>query len=340
MPKVSIIVPVYNVEKYLNRCVKSLQNQTLTDIEIILVDDESPDNCPYLCDQYALIDQRIKVVHKKNGGLGMACNSGISAATGEYVAFCDSDDWVDETMYQIMYDTAQEHLAEIVYTGLKRVSNDGEITSLNHFQEKRIFRGKNEIEGLMLDMISSEVSDPIERHIQMSAKCVLYKRDLLCDYNIRFESERAIISEDLFFNLDNMINAQCIIVLPNVFYNYYINEQSLTSKVRLDRFEKNLYMRNILLNRYQFSHNEEFINRANRMFIGYNRTNIVQICNSHNLSFKSKIDILSEICSHTIWREIDENYPQKIMPLIHRLFYLLTLKRKTFLLFIVCKFKK
>lgn len=85
--KVSIIVPVYNVEKYLDRCLTSLINQTLKDIEIILVDDESPDNCPAICDNYAQKDPRIKVIHKKNQGLGMACNSGMENATGEYIAF-------------------------------------------------------------------------------------------------------------------------------------------------------------------------------------------------------------------------------------------------------------
>ena len=97
-PKVSIIVPIYNVERYLDRCIQSLANQTLHDIEIILVDDESPDNCPVMCDVYEARDSRIKVVHKKNGGLGMACNSGLEVAKGEYVAFCDSDDWLEQNL--------------------------------------------------------------------------------------------------------------------------------------------------------------------------------------------------------------------------------------------------
>ena len=93
-PKVSIIVPVYNVEKYLDRCMESLLNQTLKDIEIILVDDGSPDNCPQICDEYAKKDSRVKVVHKVNAGLGYARNSGLDVASGEYVAFVDSDDYV------------------------------------------------------------------------------------------------------------------------------------------------------------------------------------------------------------------------------------------------------
>ena len=91
-PKVSIIVPVYNVEKYLKRCVDSLVGQTLKDIEIILVDDGSPDGCPKMCDDFVATDSRIKVVHKPNGGLGSARNAGLEVAKGEYVAFVDSDD--------------------------------------------------------------------------------------------------------------------------------------------------------------------------------------------------------------------------------------------------------
>ena len=90
-PKVSIIVPVYNVEKYLARCMESLLNQTLTEIEIILVDDGSPDNCPQMCDEYAKRDSRVKVIHKSNAGLGYARNSGLDVAIGEYIAFVELD---------------------------------------------------------------------------------------------------------------------------------------------------------------------------------------------------------------------------------------------------------
>ena len=90
---ISIIVPIYNVQKYLDRCMKTLLNQTYRNIEIILVDDESPDECPKMCEEYAKIDQRVKVIHKKNGGLGFARNSGLEIAQGKYIIFVDSDDY-------------------------------------------------------------------------------------------------------------------------------------------------------------------------------------------------------------------------------------------------------
>ena len=100
MADVSIIVPVYKVEKYLARCVESLINQTLKNIEIILVDDGSPDNCPALCDKWAEKDERIKVIHKENAGLGFARNSGMEIAEGRFIGFVDSDDYVKNDMFE------------------------------------------------------------------------------------------------------------------------------------------------------------------------------------------------------------------------------------------------
>lgn len=117
MPKVSIIVPVYKVESTLNRCVVSIRKQTLEDIEIILVDDGSPDNCPRMCDDLAIIDERIKVIHKTNGGLGYARNSGIEIASGEYIAFIDSDDFIEPNMMQRLYDFARKKNCDVVYGG-------------------------------------------------------------------------------------------------------------------------------------------------------------------------------------------------------------------------------
>ena len=98
--KVSIVVPIYNVEKYLNRCMTSLLGQTLQDIEIIMVDDESPDCCPKMCDEWTSCDARINTVHRENGGLSCARNTGLSVATGDYVTFIDSDDWIAKDTYE------------------------------------------------------------------------------------------------------------------------------------------------------------------------------------------------------------------------------------------------
>lgn len=122
--KVSVIVPIYNVEEYLVRCVKSIQNQTLRDIEIILVDDGATDRSGYMCDEMARYDERIKVIHKKNGGLSDARNAGIDVAKGDFVFFVDSDDWIDEDTLELLYKIAIDENADIVECSYRNVFID------------------------------------------------------------------------------------------------------------------------------------------------------------------------------------------------------------------------
>lgn len=119
--KISIIVPIYKVEKYLDRCVQSIVKQTYQNLEIILVDDGSPDQCPQICDQWVLKDSRIKVIHKENGGLSDARNMGLEIATGEYIGFIDSDDWVHSQMYEKLYRILKKEQAEIAVCAFQKV---------------------------------------------------------------------------------------------------------------------------------------------------------------------------------------------------------------------------
>lgn len=122
---ISVIVPVYKVEKYLDRCVTSIVNQTYRNIEIILVDDGSPDNCPAMCDDWAAKDSRIKVIHKENGGVSDARNAGMAVATGELMGFVDSDDWISLDMYQQLYDDMIKNDSDISACGVEMVWEDG-----------------------------------------------------------------------------------------------------------------------------------------------------------------------------------------------------------------------
>ena len=114
MKKFSVVVPCYNVERYLPQCIESLCKQTLVDIEIILVDDGSPDNSGKICDEWAEKDDRIKVIHKANGGVSAARNDGMAAATGEYIIFCDSDDWLPENALESLYNEGKRTNADVV----------------------------------------------------------------------------------------------------------------------------------------------------------------------------------------------------------------------------------
>lgn len=124
-PLISVIVPVYNVEPYLDRCVESIVNQTYRNLEIILVDDGSPDSCPQMCDAWARRDERVKVIHKENGGLSDARNAGMAIASGELMGFVDSDDLIREDMYRLLYDDMLENDSDISACGVKMIWDDG-----------------------------------------------------------------------------------------------------------------------------------------------------------------------------------------------------------------------
>lgn len=130
-PLISVIVPVYQAEPYLQRCVDSIRNQTYTNLEIILVDDGSPDRCGELCDAFAKEDSRIRVFHKENGGQSSARNLGLDHMTGEYVGFVDSDDWIEPEMYQRLYTLSQIHKAQIVCCGIQKDYLNGEKAYFN-----------------------------------------------------------------------------------------------------------------------------------------------------------------------------------------------------------------
>lgn len=136
MPLVSIIVPIYNVEKYLEECVESLCNQTYKNIEIILVDDGSPDNCPKICDEYAQKDNRIVVIHKKNGGLSDARNEGLKKASGDYVFFIDSDDFIDTNTIQIMVNKIEQLGCDLVVCDFVYVNSKGELIDSNSLDKE------------------------------------------------------------------------------------------------------------------------------------------------------------------------------------------------------------
>ena len=127
---ISIIIPIYNVEQYLKECVDSVLNQTYSNLEIILVDDGSPDRCPEMCDEYARNDLRVQVIHKENGGLSAARNAGLDVAKGEYISFVDSDDYISEDMIQALYDRAVQTQADLTFCSIERVDEKGHYISL------------------------------------------------------------------------------------------------------------------------------------------------------------------------------------------------------------------
>lgn len=339
--KVSVIVPVYNTERYLDRCMQSLLKQMLRDIEIILVDDCSQDGCPTMCDQYAKQNTCVKVLHKPvNDGLGLACNSGIDAANGDYIAFCDSDDWVDKEMYKVMFDAAKKYDADVVYSGILTTDGFGIVHPMSVPKSFQTLRSKEEILSYAMDMIAAEPSAVQERKNPMSAKIALYRRSLIEEHNLCFVSERQFISEDLIWNVDVLNHARCIVTIPKSFYFYFNNTVSLSKRLRLDRFQHFKTMREGLLEQTRkYNMPKETKIRIDRMFMGYSRFYIKQIVNS-GLPSKEKKNIITSICTDEVWCQVWKSYPINKSPWKHRIVSFLMKHNSYLLIYFVCKYGK
>lgn len=337
--KLSIIIPIYKVEKYLDKCVQSAINQTLQDIEIILVDDESPDGCPQMCDEYAKQDSRIKVVHKKNGGLGFARNSGLEVATGEYVTFLDSDDFVDLCTYEHLYTLAKKHCLDVIYFKFKRFTDEADVTVGQITNEITEYSGES-IKELMLDIISSEPSAKIDHKIHCSSCTAMYHMAIINENNVRFHSERELISEDMIFNLDYLKHTKHVAFYNGEHYHYRVNPTSLTSAVRTDRFSEN-YKQYIYLienlNRWGVN-SKNGKERCARFFIGYSRTAISQLLSS-NLTKKQKKEWLSTILSNETWDDLKNSYNWKRLPKYQKIFFWACIKKNFFMLDLICKMR-
>lgn len=213
-PLISVIVPVYNVEEYLDQCVKSLRNQTYSDLEIVLVDDGSPDNCPALCDAYAQEDPRVKVVHKPNGGLADARNAGLNAATGDLIAFLDSDDWVDPATYETMvaaFDNFGD--VDIVCCAASRVRGEEELERVfSYYPTGTVKSGADVTKEILLD------------HIGSQAVKGLYKR--MCWEGVRFPLGR--LYEDIPTTYKAFMKAENIVFIDEPFYKYRVNDESIS----------------------------------------------------------------------------------------------------------------
>lgn len=337
MPQLSIIIPVYKVEKYLNHCIQSVVNQTLQDIEIILVDDESPDNCPQMCDEYAKKDSRIKVVHKKNGGLGFARNSGLEVATGEYVTFLDSDDFVDLYTYEHLYNLAVTNKLDAVYYKFKRFVNENEVEQVDICNEIKKYENED-VKELMLDIIASEPSAKVDHKIQCSSCTAMYRMNIIKDNNVSFHSERELISEDMIFNLDFLKYASCVAFNNGAHYHYRVNPTSLTSTIRTDRVEKikilyDFINDNIKLWGFDYVKAAE---RNNKLFIGGCRNAITNYLSNG----KDRRRWLEVQLSMPIWNEIYLEYNWRQLPLYPKLYFLLCAKKKILMLFMISRVKK
>ena len=209
MPLVSIIVPVYNTEKQLEKCVNSLLNQTLKDIEIILVDDGSPDNCPKMCDAFKEKDCRIKVIHKENGGLSSARNAALEIAEGDYIGFVDSDDFVDATMFEKMHSKINEDNSDICICSHYNVCGDNVVSNGLPFDCSVLYK-EEIVQKLICPLIG--YSNTYSPKIFEGFVCrQLFRKALIKD--IKFKSEKTYFAEDVVFDFEVYQKADKVSIL-------------------------------------------------------------------------------------------------------------------------------
>ena len=211
MDLISVIVPVYRVERYLERCVQSILNQTYKNIEIILVDDGSPDNCPAICDRLAGLHSNIRVIHKVNGGLSSARNAGIDASSGSYISFIDSDDFVDSDFIERLYTLIKKYNADLAMLAYQEVTQDKEINRICAEIES-VYRNE-EVEEAFLKL-------------KVDSVCVgLYSKSAIGD--IRFIVGKT--SEDIPFNFDIFRQIKTFVYAPEKRYFYFYNIESISN---------------------------------------------------------------------------------------------------------------
>lgn len=223
-PKVSIIVPIYNMEKYLEKCIDSIVNQTLSNIEIILVNDGATDSSGKIIDKYAKKDNRIKVINKENGGQGAARNEGIDVASGEYIGFVDSDDWIDLDMYEKMYEIAKEEDLDISICS-RKIWSEG-------YELKSTIEVKNELVNNIEKDIPSYIVDYLLYPNTVSACNKIYRLKTIKENNIKFYSVDNVGSEDMFFNYCVLLHIKNARSIYKTYYNGVERSESTTRKYR------------------------------------------------------------------------------------------------------------
>lgn len=216
-PKISVIVPIYNVEKYLEKCIDSIINQTYSNLEIILVNDGSVDNSKNICDQYAISDKRIKVIHKENGGLSDARNYGLNIATGDYVSFIDSDDYIHPMFYEILLKMIEENEGDIAQCNLMKYYENNNITNNNDIDFHKQPHILSNIQAL--DYLTSDLN-----YIIVCNK--LYKKGLFD--KVRFPKGK--LHEDEYITYKVLFKSKKVIVTSIPLYYYLQRTDSITGQ--------------------------------------------------------------------------------------------------------------
>lgn len=325
-PKISIIVPVYNVEQYLSKCLDSLIQQTYTNIEIICINDESPDNSLGILEQYAQKDKRIKIINQKNTGLSGARNKGIEAATGDYITFVDSDDWIDLDTCEVALKSALEYDADVVlWSYIREFSNYSRIKKIfnNDIIIFSYMEVKQKLHRRFCGLSNEELNHPDTSDAIATAWAKLYKSKLIKKNEIQFIDTKLIGTEDALFNF-NLFNYVSKAVFINKYFNHYRkdNETSLTTKYKSNLYEQWQYLfdlmeKNIDDNELDETYKKALNNRIGLSIIGLGLNEL-----SNDTSALAQINAIKKIISSDRYKIAYKELPLTYFPMHWKVFFL------------------
>lgn len=334
--KVSVVVPMYNVETYIRECVDSILNQTLEDIEVILVDDGSPDHCGEIAEEYARKDSRVKVIHQENAGLGPARNTGISRAIGEYIGFVDSDDWVRPEMFEKLYAVAKENNSDIVIGGHREYLDGIEHDYYPHPLGGQTYGTINDIRRLRVLLYGRDLNDFNPEPFPMRVWTSIYRSSMLLDGSVWFEN---VMSEDTIFNLDAYKEAKKISFTKDADYCYRMGDHySITRSFSKNTLTKYTYFLNRLYSKALLEKSEDCVQRVKRTAIAYSRMYIYTLLNS-NLKWREKKFFFSEFVKSDFFTCYCLSYPLVSLPPMQRAFQNQLNKRRFFFTVLLMKMR-
>ena len=325
--KVSIIVPVYNVEKYLRRCMESLINQTYKNIEIIVINDGSSDNSLNILKEYEVADNRIKLINKNNEGLSQTRNVGIEVASGKYITFVDSDDWIANDMIDRMYKLAESEKLDLVISSYIREYKNKSIPKIfNNIEYMKIYNEDDvykELYRKLVGPIGSEIESPENLDSLVIACGKLYKASLIKE-KVKFIDTLIIGTEDCLFNIHVFSQVKKALFINEPLYHYWKgNENSLTTGYRKDLKGKWKRMYLYIENYLKENDDEEIFFEAlnNRICLSTMGLAINECSKKNNISELKKIRNIYSILNEEYIRNAFENFNLSKLPIHWRIFY-------------------
>ena len=293
-PLITIVIPIYNVENYLHKCVTSVINQTYTNLEIILVDDGSPDKCGEICDEYEKLDKRIKVIHKTNGGLSDARNAGIDIATGKYISFIDSDDYIDQDYVEFLYNQISKYNTRMAICSHRVLYDTGKIIE-KQTDEVSILDSKTVLERILYD-----------EDIDLSTWAKLYDINLFKD--IRFPKGR--LYEDSATTYLLIDQCKKISIESKSKYNYVIRRSSITNNKftakKMDLITSTEEMADYIITKYP-----DLKSAAERRVMYSYLSTLSQLVNDEKSHFEEEKKIMGYIKSHRYMILKDKRAPKR-----------------------------